>query len=94
VPARCRPLRWTNGRFKSTLHRVVNRQGRERYSMPFFFEPRFDALVACLPSCCSEARPAAYAPITAGQHLLFKYAATHAGYKGPGGQEQQAGASV
>ena len=28
--------RWTNGRFKSVLHRVVN-CGRERFSTPFFW---------------------------------------------------------
>jgi isopenicillin N synthase-like dioxygenase len=54
--------------------------GRERYSVPFFFEPNFDTRVECLPCCCSEDRPAAYPPTTAGEHLLSKYAATHAGY--------------
>ena len=33
--------RLTNGRFKSTYH-CVRDMGTERYSMPFFFSPRFD----------------------------------------------------
>ena len=33
--------RLTGGRFKSTYHRVWD-TGIERYSVPFFFEPRFD----------------------------------------------------
>ena len=41
--------RWTNNRFRSTLHRVVNTQGRERFSIAFFFEPNFDAVVEALP---------------------------------------------
>eukprot|EP00899_Mesostigma_viride_P014331 jgi/Mesvir1/2289/Mv19327-RA.1 len=49
--------RWSNGIFKSTLHRVVNISGRERYSIPFFFEPNFEAVVECLPTCCGPDNP-------------------------------------
>ncbi len=50
--------RWTNGRFKSTLHRVVVDGSADRYSIPFFFEPNFDTVVECLPSCCGPDNPA------------------------------------
>ncbi|CAA7261398.1 unnamed protein product [Cyclocybe aegerita] len=36
---------WTNGLYRSTLHRVVHRGSNYRISIPFFFEPNFDALV-------------------------------------------------
>ncbi len=42
-PAACRgapPRRWTNGLFRSTLHRVCTDGAAERYSIPFFFAPR------------------------------------------------------
>lgn len=31
--------------FKSTLHRVTNRSGRERYSIPLFFGTDYDVLL-------------------------------------------------
>jgi isopenicillin N synthase-like dioxygenase len=36
---------WTDGIFSSVLHRVINRSGRERYSIPFFMYPSYDALI-------------------------------------------------
>ncbi len=42
--------RLTSGRYTSALHRVINRSGRPRISMPFFFDPRFDAVLQPIPS--------------------------------------------
>ena len=43
--------RWSNDKYKSTLHRVVNTSGKERYSIPFFFSSQILILLfhACLP---------------------------------------------
>jgi len=40
--------RWTGGRVRATLHRVISPE-RERFSIPFFFEPKVDAEIAPLP---------------------------------------------
>jgi polar amino acid transport system ATP-binding protein len=42
--------RLTSGRYRSALHRVINRCGRPRLSMPFFFDPRFDAVLEPIPN--------------------------------------------
>jgi isopenicillin N synthase-like dioxygenase len=70
--------RWTNDRYRSTLHRVVNRSGRERYSVPFFFSGNPDAEVTCLPGCASETNPPRYTPTTVEGHLREMYARTYA----------------
>ena len=41
--------RLSNGRLLSTPHRVINATGRERYSVPFFFDPHVSADIAPLP---------------------------------------------
>ena len=60
--------RWTNDRFLSTPHRVINVSNAERHSIPFFFSPDLDTVIECMPSCCSTEHPAKYPPIT---HAAF-----------------------
>ena len=61
----------TNDGFASALHRVVNRSGRERYSIPFFVNPDYDAVLTPLPSFGGAEAPAA--PIHAGEHMAAFY---------------------
>jgi isopenicillin N synthase-like dioxygenase len=62
--------RWTNGQFVSTLHRVVNLSGAERYSLVFFHGANYHAVIECLPVCLSENRPAKYPPVRAGEWTI------------------------
>lgn len=73
--------RWSNGLFKSTLHRVITSGEAERYSIPFFYEPDFDTSVTCLPTCCSSENPPKYPPVVSGQYLLNKYKQSHSGFE-------------
>ncbi len=60
---------WTNDRFTSTAHRVTNRSGAERYSIPMFFNPDFDTVVECLPGCATPDSPRRYDPIHYGDYV-------------------------
>ena len=64
---------WTNDLYVSNLHRVVNRTGRERYSIPTFFNLDYDAPVACLPACQSPEHPPKYPPIKSGDYLVGRF---------------------
>jgi len=69
--------RWTNGRFKSTPHRALPPQQADRYAIPFFLGPNIDALIECLPTCCSDAQPARFPPIVYEDWLSYWYDANY-----------------
>jgi isopenicillin N synthase-like dioxygenase len=67
--------RWSNGRFKATIHRVVHLQDKSRYSMPLFCNPNFRTTVDPRDLGVSDA-DAKYAPIMSGDFLLSRFKAT------------------
>lgn len=70
--------RWTNDRYRSTLHRVINRSGRERYSIPYFYSGNPDHEVHCLPTCLADGEVPKYPPVKVQEHLRAMYARTYA----------------
>jgi isopenicillin N synthase-like dioxygenase len=71
--------RWTNDRWVSTVHRVVsNGAGGERFSLPFFHQPNFDAVIECIPTCSSADNPPRYEPVVSGPYLLDKFKLAYA----------------
>ncbi|KNZ81268.1 putative iron/ascorbate oxidoreductase [Termitomyces sp. J132] len=48
---------WTNGLYRSTLHQVVHRSSNYRVSIPFFFEPNWDAEVRPLAAALRLQKP-------------------------------------
>ena len=58
--------RWTNDVFRATPHRVRNRSGTERYSIPFFFGTNYDTWIERLSTCPGPER---YPRIQAGDYL-------------------------
>lgn len=82
-------MRWTNDAYVSTPHRVVNASGRERYSIPFFFDPNPDAEIVCLPTCQSAGNPPRYPPTTGAAYLKERLDATYA-FRQPAAVKAQA----
>lgn len=65
--------RWTNGRYPATLHRVINQSGCVRHSRPFFFDPNYEAEIACLESCLEPGQIPRHTPVIAGEYLASRY---------------------
>jgi len=71
--------RWSNDRFASTPHRVVNRSGHERFSIATFYDPNFAAPID--PRALGAAEPH-YEPTTCGAHILGRFAQAFSYRKG------------
>jgi isopenicillin N synthase-like dioxygenase len=69
--------RWTNDRYRSTVHRVVNASGRERYSVPFFYTGNYTHKVSCIPTCLAPGAEPKYPPITVEDHMREMYRRTY-----------------
>jgi len=68
-------MRWTNDRWLSNLHRVVNPppgDGRPRLSIAFFNHPNYDVMIECLAPPGAAKHP----PVRSGDYRDRKYAKT------------------
>ncbi len=70
-------MRWTNDRWVSTIHRVINppeavRANATRMSVAFFQVPNHDIEVRSFASCTGAGNPPRYAPTTVGAHWRAK----------------------
>jgi len=73
--------RWTNNAFKSTIHRVVNVTGENRFSIAFFYEPNGETIVEPLSTFVSADFPIQYSPIKYSDYLAYRYSLSHTDYK-------------
>lgn len=58
--------RWSNDRFVSNPHRVINSSGRERLSIPVFVDPNWDTKVDPVPAPGDNAR---HAPVGCAEYI-------------------------
>ena len=68
--------RWTNDRWRSALHRVVNppldAPDSRRLSLVMFTGPNYDAMIECIPTCTNAIHPPKYPPVMAIEHTRAK----------------------
>jgi isopenicillin N synthase-like dioxygenase len=71
--------RWSNDRWVSTLHRVVEPEGMPgksvqcRQSIAYFMNPNYDAMISAIPTCVVASNKVRHSPILAGQYLINKF---------------------
>jgi isopenicillin N synthase-like dioxygenase len=73
--------RWTNDKWVSTVHRVVNPANAEeamarRQSFAFFHQPNWFAEIKCLEVCLELGEQAKYPPVLSGPYLRDKFKST------------------
>ena len=72
--------RWSNNRFTSTVHRVVNQSKNARYSIPVFFDPHTDTIIDPTDLGVSKEN-SRYEPVKAGEHIAGRNKQSFSQYK-------------
>lgn len=62
--------RWSNDRYRSNMHRVLNKSGKERFSIATFYDPDFDAVIDPRDLGLPETETSHYEPVTAGAYIM------------------------
>jgi isopenicillin N synthase-like dioxygenase len=75
-------VRWTNGRWASTVHRVANPPiislaANRRQSIGYFMHPDYDAPIRCIPTCVADGKIPRFPEISAGMHIRNKIEQSH-----------------
>jgi isopenicillin N synthase-like dioxygenase len=81
--------RWSNDRFLSTPHGVLNDSRTDRYSIAFFYSPNPGSVIECLPSCVGPDNPARYPPAVYRDLILDFYNANYFHRKDYAGQSSR-----
>ena len=74
--------RWTNDRWVSTLHRVVDPldcgkpSAPARQSIAYFMNPNYDADISVISACVSVGDEPKYKPVRAGNYLMDKFSSS------------------
>ena len=70
--------RWTNGKYRSTLHRVKPMTlGRDRFSIAFFVDPDSDTEVKVLDSFIGADSPRKFSDVKAGDYIRGRLEDSH-----------------
>lgn len=71
-------MRWTNDKWASNWHQVVNPplingRSERRLSLVYFCATNYDTVVECLPNCSGPGNPVRYPPIVSGQYAAERF---------------------
>jgi isopenicillin N synthase-like dioxygenase len=71
---------WSNDRYRAGLHRVVTHPSRDRFSVPFFFNPAYSTNYEPLPTTVSVSSPPRYRSINWGEFRASRATGDYADY--------------